>query len=111
MIQAIVRPEKAHDVVVSLDKSGIRGFTRMEVMGHGRQKGIQIGAVHYPEIAKSWFMIIVEDSEVDRTVNAIRIAGRTGHPGDGKIFVSHLTEARTIRECGKPAENVSTVKD
>lgn len=109
MIQAIVRPDKAHDVVVSLEKTGIRAFTRLDLMGHGRQKGIHIGSVHYPEIAKVWFMIVVSEEEVDRTVNAIRIVARTGNPGDGKIFVSPLTEVRTIRERGTvPAEEDTT---
>ncbi len=98
MVQAIVRPDKAHDVVVSLEKTGIRAFTRMDLMGHGRQKGIHVGTVHYPEIAKVWFMIVVEDGEVERTVNAIRIVARTGNPGDGKVFVSPVLESRTIRE-------------
>lgn len=103
MIQAIVRPEKAQDVVVSLEKTGIRAFTRLDLMGHGRQKGIHVGSVHYAEIAKVWFMIVVGEEEVDRTVRAIRIAARSGNPGDGKIFVSPLAEVRTIRESGSKA--------
>ncbi|MHB8549336.1 MAG: P-II family nitrogen regulator [Thermoplasmataceae archaeon] len=109
MIQAIVRPDKAHDVVVSLEKTGIRAFTRLDLMGHGRQKGIHIGTVHYSEIAKVWFMIVVSEEEVERTINAIRIVARTGNPGDGQIFVSPLTEVRTIRERGTvPAEADTT---
>ena len=108
LIQAVVRPEKAHDVVVSLEKSGIRSFTRMDLMGHGRQKGIHVGTVHYAEIAKVWFMITVDEVEVERTVAAIRIAARTGNPGDGKIFVSPLDDARTIRESGAQEFHAAT---
>jgi|UPI000682E161 nitrogen regulatory protein PII 1 len=101
MIQAIVRPEKANDVVLSLEKTGILALTRMDVMGHGRQRGIHVGTIHYAEIAKVFFMIVVENHDMDRAVNAIRIAACTGNPGDGKIFVSSLLESRTIRESGK----------
>lgn len=100
MIQAIVRPEKAGDVVLSLEKTGILALTRLDVMGHGRQRGIHVGTIHYAEIAKVFFMIVVGDQDMDRAVNAIRIAACTGNPGDGKIFVSNLLEARTIRESG-----------
>ena len=101
MIQAIVRPEKAGDVVLSLEKTGILALTRMDMMGHGRQKGIHVGTVHYAEIAKVYFMIVVENQDADRAVNAIRIAASTGNPGDGKIFVSSVIESRTIRQSGK----------
>lgn len=110
MIQAVVRPEKAHDVVISLEKTGIRAYTRMDLMGHGRQKGIHVGSVHYSEIAKAWFMIVVGEEEVERTVSAIRIAARTGNPGDGKIFVSPLIEVRTIRESGENVPEPETLR-
>lgn len=97
MIQALVRPEKAHDVIDSLEKAGIHAFTRLEVFGRGRQKGIQVGPVRYEELAKAWLMVVVDDDEADRVMETIKIAARTGNPGDGKIFLASLAEVRTIR--------------
>jgi nitrogen regulatory protein PII 1 len=98
MIQAIIRPEKEHEVIASLEKAGIYPFSRQGVFGRGRQRGIQVGTVRYEEMAKVWFMIVVEDEKADRVIDTIKIAARTGNPGDGKIFISRLTEARTIRK-------------
>jgi nitrogen regulatory protein PII 1 len=97
MIQAVIRPEKEREVVLSLEKAGIYPFTRQPVSGRGRQRGIRVGPVHYEEIPKIWLMMVVEEEEVDRVLETIKIAGRTGNPGDGKLFVSTLTEARSIR--------------
>jgi nitrogen regulatory protein PII 1 len=97
MIQAIVRPEREADVVETLEKSGIHPFTRHDVFGRGRQKGLVAGSVRYEELPKVWLMVVVKDDEVDRALEAIKVAARTGNPGDGKLFVSSLTEARTIR--------------
>ena len=97
LIQAAIRPEKEKDVLASLEKAGIKSFTRLDVVGRGRQKGLHVGPVHYEELAKVWLMIAVTADEADRAVETIKIAARTGNPGDGKIFVSSLVEARTIR--------------
>lgn len=97
MIQALVRPEKAQDVIDSLEKAGVPAFTRLEVLGRGRQKGIQVGTVRYDELVKVWLMIVVDDDGADRVMETIKIAARTGNPGDGKIFLSSLAEVRTIR--------------
>ena len=97
MIQALVRPEKAHEVLGSLEKAGIHAFTRLEVFGRGRQKGIQVGPVRYEELAKVWLMIVVDDDDADRVMETMKIAARTGNPGDGKLFLSLLDEVRTIR--------------
>jgi nitrogen regulatory protein PII 1 len=97
MIQALVRPEKAHDVIDSLEKAGIHAFTRLEVFGRGRQKGIQVGPVRYEELAKVWLMVVVDDDKADRVTETMKIAARTGNPGDGKIFLSSLADVRTIR--------------
>lgn len=102
MIQAIIRPEKEHEVIASLEKAGIYSFTRQAVSGRGRQRGIQVGPVRYEEIPKIWLMMVVEDEEVDRVLDTITIAGRTGNPGDGKLFVAPLAEARPIRRTPSP---------
>ncbi len=97
MIQALVRPEKVQDVIDSLEKAGIHAFTRLDVFGRGRQRGIQVGTIRYEELAKVWLMVVVEDETADRTVETIKIAARTGNPGDGKLFLSSLDDVRTIR--------------
>jgi nitrogen regulatory protein PII 1 len=97
MIQAIVRPEKAQEVITNLSKAGIHALTHLDVAGRGRQKGIQVGAVRYEELAKIWLMVVVDDGDADRAMETIKIAARTGNPGDGKLFLSALEEVRTIR--------------
>ena len=104
MIQAIIRPEKEKEVLNNLEKAGIHAFTRLDVFGRGRQKGIQVGPVRYEELAKVWLLVIVKDEALDRALETIKIAARTGNPGDGKIFVSSLTEARTLRTRSKSPE-------
>ena len=103
MIQAIIRPEKEREVIAGLEKTGIYPFTRQSVSGRGRQRGIQVGPVRYEEIPKIWLMMVVEDEETDRVLETIKIAGRTGNPGDGKLFVSTLAEVRPIRRNPKLA--------
>lgn len=100
MVQAIVRPEKEQEVISALEKSGFFAFTHLSVSGRGRQRGISVGSVRYKELQKIWLMIACEEAEVDRVVDAIKIAACTGNPGDGKIFVSTLKEARSIRKRG-----------
>ena len=97
MIEALIRPERESEVIEALEKSGIHPFTRFDVFGRGRQKGLVAGSVRYEELPKVWLMVAIEDEELDRAVDAIKIAARTGNPGDGKIFISSLAEVRTIR--------------
>jgi len=104
MIQSIIRPEKEKEVVTSLEKAGIHAFTRLNVFGRGRQKGIQVGPVRYEEMAKVWLCVVIQDSMMDRAIETIKIAARTGNPGDGKIFVSSLAEVRTLRTLSKDQE-------
>jgi len=101
MIQAIIRPEREKEVLATLEKAGIYPFTRQWVFGRGRQKGIQVGQVRYEELAKVWLMIVVEEDEADRVVDTIKITARTGSAGDGKVFVSTLSDALTLRTAFK----------
>jgi nitrogen regulatory protein PII 1 len=96
MVQAMIRPEKEGEVMAGLEKAGFYSLTRQGVFGRGRQRGIQVGPVRYEELPKVWLMLVVEEGEVDRVVETIKISARTGNPGDGKIFVSTLAEARSI---------------
>jgi nitrogen regulatory protein PII 1 len=97
MLRAIVRPEREEDVLRSLEARGLWAFTRMDVFGRGRQQGIQIGAARYDELAKSLFMLVVEDEDLPKALEAFERGARTGNPGDGKIFVSEVEQALTIR--------------
>lgn len=97
IIWATLRPEKVSDTIASLEKAGIYAFTRLDVMGRGRQRGLVAGTARYEEVAKTCFMLVVEDHEVEHTVETLKIAARTGNPGDGKIVISPLDAVHSIR--------------
>ena len=97
MIRAVLRPEKIHDAIASLEKAGFYAFTRLDVLGRGRQKGILVGSTRYEEVAKTSLLLVVEDHEAERAVETLKIAARTGNPGDGKIFISPLEAVYSIR--------------
>jgi len=97
MIRAIIRPNKEEKVVESLEKEGFVSLTKMNVFGRGKQKGIRVGTVCYDEIPKVMLMLVVEDSDVQRAVNIIQNSARTGNIGDGKMFVTDVLEAYTVR--------------
>ena len=97
MIRCIVRPEREEQVLQSMESADLIAFTKMDVFGRGRQKGVQVGSTRYEELAKTMFMIVVEDDDLSKAVAAFKEGARTGHPGDGKIFVTDVDEAYTIR--------------
>ena len=97
MIRAIIRPAKEEAVVTALDKGGFSSLTKMHVFGRGRQKGIQVGPILYDELPKLLLMLVVGDEDVAKVVGIIENSARTGNIGDGKIFVSEVLEAYTIR--------------
>ena len=97
MIRSIIRPEKVDEVVDELDSNGFPAFTKIDVFGRGKQKGIRIGPVVYDELAKVMLMIAVDDEDVSAVIKIIEDSARTGSFGDGKIFVSPIDEAYTIR--------------
>ncbi len=97
MIRAVIRPENEEQVIRSLDQAGIAGLTKWDVLGRGRQKGIQVGGTVYAELPKLCLMIVVPDEEVPKVIQAIQQAARTGYPGDGRIFVSEVEASYTVR--------------
>ena len=101
MIRAIVRPDREDKVTQALEEAGFPSVTKCDVLGRGRQKGIRIADVLYDELAKTFLMVVVEDPDLDRAIEAINKGARTGHPGDGKIFVTHVERAITVRT-GEP---------
>ncbi len=97
MIRAIIRPEKIEDVASSLAAAGFPALTKIDVYGRGKQRGITVDSIHYEELPKTMIIIVVEDDEVEKVVSNIQVSSLTGHYGDGKIFVSPVDTAYTIR--------------
>ena len=101
MVTAIVKPFKLDDVKDALHEVGVSGITVTEVKGFGRQKGhteLYRGAEYVVDfLPKVRLEVVVEDALVERVVEAIATAARTGRIGDGKIFVSPVEEALRIR--------------
>ncbi len=97
MIRAFIRPEKEQEVVLALEGAGYPSLTKMAVFGRGKQKGLQIGAVHYDELPKTLIMTVVDDADVNSIITIVQDKARTGFIGDGKIFVSPVDNAYTIR--------------
>ena len=100
-IEAIIRPQRLDLVKAALDEVGIHGMTVLEVRGAGKQKGY---TQHYRGaeytvnlLPKIKVEIVVADADVDKTIQAIVSQAKTGEIGDGKIFVSPVSEAIRIR--------------
>ena len=100
-IEAIIKPFKLDDVREALSEIGVTGMTATEVKGFGRQKGhteLYRGAEYVVDfLPKVKIETIVADDQVDRCVEVITEAARTGKIGDGKIFVSTIEAAVRIR--------------
>ncbi len=97
MIKTFIRPEKETDVIKALEQAGFSAMTKWDVLGRGRQRGIQVGAQIYEELSKLCVMLVVDDPQMPKAVEAILHSARTGHPGDGRIFISDVKQAYTIR--------------
>ena|SRR3989344_2533636 len=97
MIRAVIRPEKEEDVIKGLEGAGFPSVTKMDVFGRGKQKGIQVGTAIYDELAKTMIMVVVDDALAEKASGAISEAAKTGNFGDGKIFISPVDSAVTIR--------------
>lgn len=97
MIRAFIRPEKEQEVVLALEGAGFPSLTKMPVFGRGKQKGLTVGPIHYDELPKTLIMTVVEDKDVETVVKVIQEKARTGFIGDGKIFVSPVESAYTVR--------------
>lgn len=97
MVRAIIRPGMESKVIEALEKEGCVSLTKMEVFGRGKQKGIHIADIHYDELQKTMLLMVVEDENKDKVIEIIMESARTGKYGDGRIFVSPVEEAYTIR--------------
>ena len=100
-IEAIIKPFKLEEVKENLGLIGIHGMTVIEVKGFGRQKGhteLYRGAEYIVDfLPKVKIEIVVSNADLDKAVETIQNAAKTGRIGDGKIFVSDLEQVVRIR--------------
>jgi len=101
IVMAIIKPFKLDDVRDALTSIGVHGMTVTEVKGYGRQKGhteIYRGAEYAVSfLPKLKIEVAVDSAQVDKVIEAITSAAKTGQIGDGKIFVLSLDHAVRIR--------------
>ena len=100
-IEAVVKPFKLDEVREALSEIGVTGLTVTEVKGFGRQKGhteLYRGAEYVVDfLPKVKVEVILQDTQVERAIEAIVKAARTGKIGDGKIFVTTVEQVVRIR--------------
>ena len=110
LIEAIIKPFKLDEVKDALNDIGIEGITVSEVKGYGRQKGhaeLYRGAEYTVDfVPKIKLEIAVSDEMVNKVVDAIQGAAKTGKIGDGKIFIIPLEEAVRIRTGEKGSDAI-----
>jgi nitrogen regulatory protein P-II 1 len=100
-VEAIIQTSKLESVKNALQEIGVEGMTVLEVRGHGRQKGhteFYRGREYTVDlIPKIKLEVVLADGLVEKAVQAITSAARTGKIGDGKIFLSRVDEVIRIR--------------
>lgn len=100
-IEAIIKPFKLDEVKDALHEIGLQGITVTEAKGFGRQKGhteLYRGAEYVVDfLPKVKIELVIEESLVERAIEAIQQAAHTGRIGDGKIFIAPIEEAIRIR--------------
>ncbi|MGB6161834.1 MAG: P-II family nitrogen regulator [Pseudonocardiaceae bacterium] len=101
LVTAIVKPFTLEDVKNALEQVGVLGMTVSEVQGFGRQKGhteVYRGAEYSVEfVPKIRVEVVVDDAQVDKTIDALADAARTGKIGDGKIWVTSVETVVRVR--------------
>ena len=101
LVTAIVKPFRLDDVRNALSEVGIQGMTVSEVKGFGRQRGhteLYRGAEYVVDfLPKAKIEVAVSDDSVERVVETVVEAAKTGKVGDGKIFVTNLEQVWRIR--------------
>ncbi|HEY5007543.1 MAG TPA: P-II family nitrogen regulator [Caulobacteraceae bacterium] len=100
-IEAIIKPFKLDEVKEALQELGVQGMTVLEAKGYGRQKGhteLYRGAEYVVDfLPKIKVEVVIADDQLQAVLEVIQTAARTGRIGDGKIFVSDITEVVRIR--------------
>ena len=108
-IEAIIKPFKLDEVKEALQEIGLQGITVIEAKGFGRQKGhteLYRGAEYVVDfLPKIKIEVVISDDQLAPALEAIQAAARTGRIGDGKIFISEITDVVRIRtgETGQAA--------
>lgn len=108
-VEAIIRPFKLDDVKEALLEEGIKGLTISEVRGYGRQKGHKEtyrGSEYRIEfVPKIKIEIVIPDNKLEKVIEAIIRTAKTAQVGDGKIFISDISDVIRIRteESGEDA--------
>jgi len=109
-VEAIIRPERLTAVKDALAKAGFTSLNTVPVMGRGVQRGIthQVrggGTVAVDMLPKTKVELVVKDKDTERAITVIIESAATGEVGDGKIFVTPVTEVIRVRtgERGEPA--------
>jgi nitrogen regulatory protein P-II 1 len=109
-IEAIIKPFKLDEVKEALHEVGLQGITVTEAKGFGRQKGhteLYRGAEYVVDfLPKVKIEIVLDDTMLDRAIEAIQKAAHTGRIGDGKIFVYSIEDAIRIRTGERGADAV-----
>jgi len=100
-IEAVIKPFKLDEVKEALQELGVQGMTVLEAKGYGRQKGhteLYRGAEYVVDfLPKIKVEVVVDDGQLAAVIEAISGAARTGRIGDGKIFISEISEVIRIR--------------
>lgn len=100
-VEAVIQTSKLDAVKDALHEIGVEGMTVLEARGHGRQKGhteVYRGREYTVDlIPKIKLEMVLSDDMVEKAIEAIKSAARTGKIGDGKIFVSKIADAIRIR--------------
>ncbi|MEV4730825.1 MULTISPECIES: P-II family nitrogen regulator [Saccharopolyspora] len=101
LVTAIVQPQKVDDLKDELGKLGVLGMTVSDAQGYGRQKGhteVYRGAEYSVDfIEKSRVEVLVDETDVDKVVEGIVSAARTGKVGDGKVWVTAVESVVRVR--------------
>ena len=109
-VEAIIKPFKLDDVREALSEIGITGMTATEVKGFGRQKGhteLYRGAEYVVDfLPKVKLEVVIREEDLDRCIETISNAARTGKIGDGKIFVTPVERVLRIRTGETDAEAI-----
>jgi nitrogen regulatory protein PII 1 len=104
LVKAIVRPDKKDEILYELAGAGFHAATVVEVVGRGKQKGINLGGIVYDEIPKVMILVAIREEDKRDVIDIILRYAKTGEKGaygDGKIFISAIDEIYTVSS-GKP---------
>ena len=109
-IEAVIKPFKLDEVKEALQELGVQGMTVVEAKGYGRQKGqteLYRGAEYVVDfLPKIKIEAVVADDQLNAALEAIQSAARTGKIGDGKIFVSDVSDVIRIRTGERGAQAI-----